>query len=105
MRISDWSSDVCSSDLLGRLIGRDELADRRIVFVLRPDGDDIGVRIALARLAGDRVGLRIETGLERAVGVDHRRVDVVERTRELGGTEFYDLKLARVPGALEAGWV
>src|SRR3546814_13956168 len=28
MRISDWSSDVCSSDLGGRLAGADALADR-----------------------------------------------------------------------------
>src|SRR3546814_1361308 len=31
MRISDWSSDVCSSDLLGRDRGRDKLAGGGVI--------------------------------------------------------------------------
>src|SRR3546814_4408498 len=51
MRISDWSSDVCSSDLLGgntgqyliRFLGRDSwIASRDVIFCLR----DAGVEIA-----------------------------------------------------------
>src|SRR3546814_1971598 len=34
MRISDWSSDVCSSDLLRRKLGTGDEADRRFVRVL-----------------------------------------------------------------------
>src|SRR3546814_11804061 len=45
MRISDWSSDVCSSDLLGdltrRLLAIPGVEDG-VVFQL--DGDEIGVR-------------------------------------------------------------
>src|SRR3546814_1522667 len=40
MRISDWSSDVCSSDLLGHLAaGRQTSALRRYRFGLRAQGD------------------------------------------------------------------
>src|SRR3546814_9949353 len=37
MRISDWSSDVCSSDLPGQVIGRD-IGDGRIVIYRGEDG-------------------------------------------------------------------
>src|SRR3546814_2618920 len=42
MRISDWSSDVCSSDLLevGLLPRRGEFAQRHAAFALQPDVDD-----------------------------------------------------------------
>src|SRR3546814_17953392 len=38
MRISDWSSDVCSSDLTV-LLGRYVAADRALNFVYRADGN------------------------------------------------------------------
>src|SRR3546814_8408195 len=45
MRISDWSSDVCSSDLLGLLVAAvaAERADRGEVAALRPAGDRLRV--------------------------------------------------------------
>src|SRR3546814_9448048 len=44
MRISDWSSDVCSSDLADDLHRLDEI-DRIIVMLLEPrrDREDIGI--------------------------------------------------------------
>src|SRR3546814_957359 len=42
MRISDWSSDVCSSDLLGRLwvgsLASDKANPRAALYRLDPDG-------------------------------------------------------------------
>src|SRR3546814_2172399 len=61
MRISDWSSDVCSSDLLGgEEVGRE--ADAAVV---RPDEDSffrraphhgLGIRAAKADVAGVAIG-------------------------------------------------
>src|SRR3546814_8266718 len=39
MRISDWSSDVCSSDLLGPILGIDHIVDAVIAM------DDAGARL------------------------------------------------------------
>src|SRR3546814_8264374 len=73
MRISDWSSDVCSSDLVcrsGRIDGRDgDLRDRRGWPGCRGSeggdgaGGDCGVSGALVRLAreGDRKSTRLNS--------------------------------------------
>src|SRR3546814_3707783 len=48
MRISDWSSDVCSSDLVARaLAGRD---------LLLVDGDEQGTALTFTELRADRLG-------------------------------------------------
>src|SRR3546814_14049369 len=57
MRISDWSSDVCSSDLAERRIGDEADA------MFAADGQDFGLDLALpdrifALQRGDRRGLR-----------------------------------------------
>src|SRR3546814_18275544 len=70
MRISDWSSDVCSSDLLGRLAEAgggaevvelvDEVADRRVGGAARG-----GIRLAALGRAPqlvDRAGLALQLG-------------------------------------------
>src|SRR3546814_17299494 len=63
MRISDWSSDVCSSDLHGDK-GDDAGPDERdIVIIVRlrgDDGDDLAVGVALGR--GDRRGHEVVIG-------------------------------------------
>src|SRR3546814_9634918 len=51
MRISDWSSDVCSSDLIG-LTGRQ--AVKRAQFVAPPLGTQIG------RIGADKIGAAVE---------------------------------------------
>src|SRR3546814_1868801 len=65
MRISDWSSDVCSSDLIARL---------RRVFDLAADpvaiAADLGADAVLAPLVAARPGLRVPgawDGFELAV--------------------------------------
>src|SRR3546814_9715112 len=57
MRISDWSSDACSSDLAGRCRSADQaFAD---VIRLMPDNDKARVGQAVARVAqGERAGAR-----------------------------------------------
>src|SRR3546814_2056253 len=64
MRISDWSSDVCSSDLVermartGRLVGRSgEAAQRRRRFLVEPVIEALrrrGCRYLPAETLGDR---------------------------------------------------
>src|SRR3546814_19002151 len=51
MRISDWSSDVCSSDLGDRALVRIEAFIFRAAEQLPHEGDDR--RLARARVAGD----------------------------------------------------
>src|SRR3546814_17715914 len=53
MRISDWSSDVCSSDLAAERVG-----------------EDIGAHIADVRIVVDRWPARIETRLARVDGLE-----------------------------------
>src|SRR3546814_17437305 len=62
MRISDWSSDVCSSDLLGLQIGEHEAAVLEIE-------DRLAERLAFAGIF-DRV---VEGALRRRLGADRDR--------------------------------
>src|SRR3546814_10206904 len=60
MRISDWSSDVCSSDLVALAIDGDLLAGRQspdmLGLILLADGREVADRlVALPDLAGDRL--------------------------------------------------
>src|SRR3546814_2711868 len=85
MRISDWSSDVCSSDLMAldvghRLLGDAPqltlLEDRQAPGLLGPEPD-----LEPAALA-DPVEERLEGGGE-ALGVGHVCAQVVERVAHL----------------------
>src|SRR3546814_18344903 len=55
MRISDWSSDVCSSDLLGTSVGCEQRTRAGMVLLHRErpavDGHDPTGRVGLAELA------------------------------------------------------
>src|SRR3546814_14617172 len=69
MRISDWSSDVCSSDLLGRDLAHQDVAGAHF----GADVDHAGLVEAVQRLFGDvrDVGgdlLRPELGVARLDG-------------------------------------
>src|SRR3546814_5946733 len=64
MRISDWSSDVCSSDLLGLdglAVGRHQhrghQAERAETL-----GDGVGLHVAVVVLAGPHEGTRPQIG-------------------------------------------
>src|SRR3546814_11978839 len=75
MRISDWSSDVCSSDLAGRhLLGLvDDLADLQNIerpgFKAARDEIDLG---DLARRAVGLLGMKAE---EKGIRIDAPRTD------------------------------
>src|SRR3546814_8255527 len=72
MRISDWISDVCSSDLTGRLPCSDPDLDRfklRCGKYLCANSNDPG-----------------EKWFERAVALDRHRADLVEQDRRMAIT-------------------
>src|SRR3546814_1607857 len=54
MRISDWSSDVCSSDLFSVLSGGDENQILRLRNGLTPTGSRAGRRTGVSRVRGRR---------------------------------------------------
>src|SRR3546814_10604241 len=62
MRISDWSSDVCSSDLVGRIVaGLGEVNEsgvrsRGITVVARPGGQVVAPASGRVSFAGDYKG-------------------------------------------------
>src|SRR3546814_5707861 len=69
MRISDWSSDVCSSDLT--LVVDDE-ADVRLLVQLMIDQENRGLRVAGEAASGDEA-LQVRRRLDVDVVVlDHR---------------------------------
>src|SRR3546814_5583332 len=57
MRISDWSSDVCSSDLLTDAVGRHAGIDERTARCIGAIGRQLPVRITAA--AAERLGIGI----------------------------------------------
>src|SRR3546814_2824040 len=63
MRISDWSSDVCSSDLLGPIIGPCVL---RGVWLQRPEATAIGHKVCFAEIL---------TPDDETAGIDESLVD------------------------------
>src|SRR3546814_2201002 len=69
MRISDWSSDVCSSDLFGRGLGEGEVA-----------GAETHFEIALEERAHELGQGALEVG-EAGVLVDQQAFDLVEHRR------------------------
>src|SRR3546814_7138136 len=92
MRISDWSSDVCSSDLPAAVIDRDILLAEQ----MRAKGDDGRGHAAAAggdeRLVkidpgGVECGLQIVATLPRAVGVEQLAVRQAARVRNVARRE------------------
>src|SRR3546814_8543728 len=101
MRISDWSSDVCSSDLLLIFVERIEqriIAVARLLFDLmkrRLPSRPVGRRPIVTRAREQVFAIKLQPrvdipgdapGLARdAVGVDHRAELVVEKAFRIGG--------------------
>src|SRR3546814_11280114 len=81
MRISDWSSDVCSSDLFGDKHAVFDLADQRVARHLARRHREVARRDAAATrgMAGGlepqlaRGGAIAQPGFEHAVSDDHGR--------------------------------
>src|SRR3546814_5867863 len=117
MRISDWSSDVCSSDLR---VGARRAADRRLVDVddlvdvLDPLDGVVGAGkgARLVQAAGQRLVERLDDERRLAAAGDagdagegaerNRRIDLLQVVR--GGAEDADL-LARVALAAQARYL
>src|SRR3546814_3389338 len=88
MRISDWSSDVCSSDLVGgRRVGRDLAVDLGaarlgvLQFLQHQDttaaGNDEAVTVAVVGAAGPGRLVVVSAG-QRAHGVEQHREGPVQ---------------------------
>src|SRR3546814_13553288 len=106
MRISDWSSDVCSSDLFGLVAIRRDLRHQRVHVVelrLRPDeGVEGDVDFPSVKILGEVEEMRFEQFLRRvAAGPDaeigsalqaaagwQAAGDGVDRSGELRGGEW-----------------
>src|SRR3546814_12799652 len=75
MRISDWSSDVCSSDLDDRLVGRSQPAADGERRAMRPAGavEGDGVLYARAR-RGAVADLQVRETPHQRLGIADRRV-------------------------------
>src|SRR3546814_4876511 len=107
MRISDWSSDVCSSDLPGLVKGIDRRAIRRLKRQVMPPGQLAQRRFAvlgrheqfvipeiIAKLAAERNAEHVEdrvvecaTGLD--VGDDH--LDMIDQPAAMQQLRFHRL--------------
>src|SRR3546814_5406192 len=66
MRISDWSSDVCSSDLFA---GEGEEAVRRRAAPLRIARREMVADVAVGKAAKDRVGQRVKRDIGIAMAL------------------------------------
>src|SRR3546814_6703612 len=89
MRISDWSSDVCSSDLLGVVPGAGELVDDLAVVVEAKPGEAVedgidgfrGRALAIGVLDAQPVAAAVVPGIEPVEQRGARAADVQEAGR------------------------
>src|SRR3546814_17029137 len=95
MRISDWSSDVCSSDLVAPVVGEllqgagilDAFRDHRQAEVMRHVDDSLRdhLRIARRRQIGDEGAIDLQLGEGQTMQLPQRGVsgpEIVERQIE-----------------------
>src|SRR3546814_12939000 len=97
MRISDWSSDVCSSDLhrvfLVALLGVADQTDQAIADVVYATGvveDALGSRIVIQRIDGEVAALGIV--LEGAIDVVTQDAAALVARSEMAGVVVIDRK-------------
>src|SRR3546814_19684030 len=69
MRMSDWSSDVCSSDLLEHLVVLDQRAGLVAVQARHHDVDEDDLRLL--------VGEVVAPGVEEGIGIGHGRTSLL----------------------------
>src|SRR3546814_16465676 len=79
MRISDWSSDVCSSDLAGQPL------DRALTILLELPEDEVARRTVTDIRDAVRGGASLSTALERQHGALSRLYINMVRAGEAGG--------------------
>src|SRR3546814_7390388 len=108
MRISDWSSDVCSSDLIGR--GR-VLREGTSVALLSLGGrlqeclkaaDDLAARGLSTTVADARFAKPIDTALLRRLAAEHAVLITVEEGA-IGGFAAQVLQYLATEGLLDRG--
>src|SRR3546814_1821115 len=80
MRISDWSSDVCSSDLAGQPL------DRALTILLELPEDEVARRTVTDIRDAVRGGASLSTALERQHGAFSRLYINMVRAGEAGGS-------------------
>src|SRR3546814_4980093 len=96
MRISDWSSDVCSSDLAG-IIGHLESGVHRLVEILdrlegalaEQLGDDVGGAEQFVRHGDD---IDIERRLIAVVDVERRHLDAAIARQRVAGRRIAGIR-------------
>src|SRR3546814_4615970 len=117
MRISDWSSDVCSSDLaIGLLVWPDGCALSGYLALQRLEKLDQRHAIGVAEAASDilmasvmipaDVGLELETGVALAANADFHRIEFTAADHEGLGSRLFaesDLSLSWQQKVVETG--
>src|SRR3546814_17010875 len=113
MRISDWSSDVCSSDLapvsLLHLQSESKMFDVKTVFVVGAGGSkEVGLSIGDG--LRDRIGDKLRIGTDRMgnissgddeIGRASCRESVLSVRVDLGGRRIFKKKQKRITKQIE----
>src|SRR3546814_7640102 len=82
MRISDWSSDVCSSDLAGRRVDRNQVHQRLAQRLVDAGLPVPGVE---QRLVGDAPTAAMAAGLHAVALADHHGNAEAHQRADVGG--------------------
>src|SRR3546814_13030984 len=96
MRISDWSSDVCSSDLLHRIAAEQEIIEHALPDVFVEIGSKLWVRDAQGARRFHRPR-SIDNAVLRVVEVVSTAEDPLSCTRKIVATHAPELGNARRP--------
>ena len=79
------------------LIGLDDLLHPRLASILFPNGDQAGVW-PVRILYQDGVPTGIQAGLDRIVGIDGGRIEIIECARQLRRVDLGELEMLRITG-------
>src|SRR3546814_7188580 len=84
MRISDWSSDVCSSDLRAAMVDAELGMAKRAHAVAGRDRAAPGLRLQPGKDGAGQIGVGVPHVEAAAAGQRERRVRPVRRRSEIG---------------------
>src|SRR3546814_3764006 len=68
MRISDWSSDVCSSDLQPRLVVRRQIGRGGMAVQIEQEVDGRAIQLGLIGAVGQQAGIEIVAQILQQIG-------------------------------------